>query len=136
MTFTLPAGQRAYDALSAPRREVVATVAARVKGKPWPVICRAAWDILKGFEVGVQSAPATREAAAENGVLAVTALIERIGVAPYDELDSPHQAVLYQLCARQDYRDAAAQYIRELGGERALPSAIEMWELNHPAISG
>ena len=111
-------------------------MAARVKGKPWPVICRAAWDILKGFEIGVTAAPAIREAAVENGVLALTALIERIGVTPYDELDSPHQAVLYQLCARQDYRDAAAQYIRELGGERALPSAIEMWELNHPAEMG
>ena len=46
MTFTLPAGQRAYDALSAHRREVVATVAARVRGKPWPVVCDAVSDIL------------------------------------------------------------------------------------------
>ena len=50
--FTLVAGQRAYDALSPHRREFVATVGARVRGKPWPVVCRAASRILKDFEVG------------------------------------------------------------------------------------
>ncbi len=48
-------------------------------------------------------------------------------------LDSPHQANLYRSCARLDYRDAATKYIRQLGGERALPEAMETWELNHPA---
>ena len=57
------------------------------------------------------------------------------GVKPH-EIDNPFQANLYRSCARQDYRDAAVKYIRELGGERALPEAMETWELNHPAEMG
>ena len=132
MTFTLPPGQRAYDTLSSHRRNYITSLASLVEDKPWPVICAAASNILKNFEVDVTAAPAVRKAAAENGALAVTALIERIGARPYD-LDSPHQANLYRSCARQDYRDAATKYIRELGGERALPEVMETWELNHPA---
>ena len=106
-----------------------------MKGKPWPVICRAAAGILKDFEVGAQATPAIREAAAENGALAVMALIEWIGAKPYD-LDNPFQADLYRTCARPEYRQSGRAYVRELGGELALPSAMTTWARNHPTDVG
>ena len=132
MTFTLPYGQRAYNVLPPDRQRHVDALARQVRGKPWPAICETAEAVCKSYEVGVTASQAIREAAEKNSAIAMTAFIERIGATPFG-LDSPHQANLYRSCARQDYRDAAAQYIRELGGERALPEAMETWELNHPA---
>ncbi len=132
MTFTLPYGQCAYNALPPDRQRHVDALARQVRGKSWPAICETAEAVCKSYEVGVTAAQVIKEAAEKNSAIAVTAFIERIGATPFD-LDSPHQANLYRSCARQDYQDAAAKYIRELGGEHALPEAMETWELNHPA---
>ncbi len=135
MTFTLPAGQRAYNALPSHRKRYVDALARQVRGKPWPVICDAASDIRKTYDVTVAATPAIKEAAAKNGEITVMALLERIGARPYD-LVSPHQATLYRSCVRPEYQEAGRAYIRELGGEHALPEAMETWERNHPTEMG
>lgn len=111
----LPEGALAMERVAPDMQDMLRNMAQAAKGQPW--------SVAYAFGVRMRDAAASTTAGTDAADvvlhLHMTAFLELLG-ADSDRCDDPFQSSLYKTTLRRDFDQAAKDYVRAHGGEKAV----------------